>query len=144
MRQNLSTLAVQSAQSGRQIASQTSETLNIGQSLLKELQTAEPAGRLVIDLEMALPRNPDLISDLALRDGDHLRIAKMRQEITLPDEVQDATSHHYIPSLTRDDYLSMSGNAIRRTNEKRIYVVRAVGSVVMPAAAAGRSGRAAI
>ena len=51
MRQDLSSLALQSAQSGGQMASQAAETLNIGQSLLKDLQAAEPVGRLVIDLD---------------------------------------------------------------------------------------------
>jgi polysaccharide export outer membrane protein len=129
MRQDLSSLALQSAQSGAQMATQASETLNIGQSLLKDLQMAEPVGRLVIDLEKVLAAQPGLISDLVLRDGDHLRIPKMPQEVTVLGEVQNATSHLFIPSLTRDDYLRMSGGATRRADDKRIYVVRASGSV---------------
>ena len=129
MRQDLSSLALQSAQSGAQMATQASETLNIGQSLLRDLQMAEPVGRLVIDLEKVLAAQPDLISDLVLRDGDHLRIPKMPQEVTVLGEVQNATSHLFIPSLTRDDYLRMSGGATRRADDKRIYVVRASGSV---------------
>jgi protein involved in polysaccharide export with SLBB domain len=129
MRQDLSSLALQSAQSGAQMATQASETLNIGQSLLKDLQAAEPVGRLVIDLDTVLAAQPDRVSDLVLRDGDHLRIPKMPQEVTVIGEVQNATSHLYMPNLTRDDYLSMSGGVTRRADGKRIYVVRASGSV---------------
>jgi protein involved in polysaccharide export with SLBB domain len=129
MRQDLSSLALQSAQSGGQIASQAAETLNIGQSLLRDLQAAEPVGRLVIDLDRVLAAQPDRVSDLVLRDGDHLRIPKMPQEVTVIGEVQNATSHLYMPNLTRDDYLSMSGGLTRRADGKRIYVVRASGSV---------------
>ncbi|MEI2790787.1 MAG: SLBB domain-containing protein [Steroidobacteraceae bacterium] len=63
MRQDLSSLALQSAQSGAQMATQASETLNIGQSLLKDLQAAEPVGRLVIDLDTVLAAQPDRVSD---------------------------------------------------------------------------------
>ena len=129
MRQDLSSLALQSAQSGGQIASQAAETLNIGQSLLRDLQAAEPVGRLVIDLDSVLAAQPDRVGDLVLRDGDHLRIPKMPQEVTVIGEVQNATSHLYMPDLTRDDYLSMSGGVTRRADDKRIYVVRASGSV---------------
>ena len=87
------------------MASQAAETLNIGQSLLKDLQAAEPVGRLVIDLDTVLAAQPDRVGDLVLRDGDHLRIPKMPQEVTVIGEVQNATSHLYMPSLTRDDYL---------------------------------------
>jgi len=129
MRQDLSSLALQSAQSGGQMASQAAETLNIGQSLLKELQAAEPVGRLVIDLDRVLAAQPDRVGDLVLRDGDRLRIPKMPQEVTVIGEVQNATSHLYMPSLTRDDYLSMSGGLTRRADGRRTYVVRASGSV---------------
>jgi protein involved in polysaccharide export with SLBB domain len=129
MRQDLSSLALQSAQSGGQMATQATETLNIGQSLLMDLQLAEPVGRLVIDLDRVLAQEPGLVSDLVLRDGDHLRIPKMPQEVTVLGEVQNATSHLFIPSLTRDDYLRMSGGATRRADDKRTYVVRASGSV---------------
>ena len=70
-----------------------------------------------------------MVGDLVLRDGDHLRIPKMPQEVTVIGEVQNATSHLFMPDLTRDDYLSMSGGVTRRADDKRIYVVRASGSV---------------
>jgi len=122
-------LAVQSAQPGRQTASQASESLNIGQSLLKELQTAEPVGPLVIDLERVLAAESDLISDPVPRNADHLRIPRMPQEVIVLSDVQNATSHLYMPSLRRDNYFRMSASATRRTDDKHIYVVRASGIV---------------
>ncbi len=53
----------------------------------------------------------------------------MPQEVTVIGEVQNATSHLYDPNLTRDDYLSMSGGPTQKADDKRIYVVRANGSV---------------
>ena len=45
-------------------------------------------------------------------------------------EVQSATSHVYDGSLGRDDYINLSGGVTARADEKRIYVVRANGSVI--------------
>ncbi len=129
MRQDLSSIALQAAQAGGAMASQASETLSIGQTLLADLQAAEPVGRLVIDLDRVLAVQPGLVGDLVLRGGDRLRIPKTPQEVTVMGEVQNATSHLFVTGLTRDDYLGMSGGFTRRADGKRIYVVRANGSV---------------
>lgn len=129
MRQDLGTLALQSSQGGGQMGMQAAETLSLGQSLLKDLQDAEPVGRLVIDMERVLVAEAGSSNDLVLRGGDRLRIPKMPQEVTVIGEVQNATSHVYDPSLSRDDYIRMSGGATQKADGRRIYVVRANGSV---------------
>jgi protein involved in polysaccharide export with SLBB domain len=129
MRQDLGSLALQASQAGGTAANQASETLAVGQSLLRDLQSAQPVGRLVIDLERVLAAEPGSSDDLVLRGGDRLRVPKLPQEVSVIGEVQNATSHLYDPSLTRDDYLRMSGGTTRRADDKRIYVVRANGSV---------------
>ena len=63
-------------------------------------------------------------------DGDALLVPKQSQEVTVIGEVQNATSHLYRPGLSRDDYISLSGNMTRKADDGRIYVVRADGSVV--------------
>jgi hypothetical protein len=110
-------------------AKQSSETLAVGQSLLRDLQAAEPVGRLVIDLDRAMAAEPGSSDDLVLRGGDCLRVPKRPQEVTVVGEVQNSTSHLFDPTLTRDDYLRMSGGTTQRADGKRIYVVRANGSV---------------
>ena len=129
MRQDLGALALQATQTGGQAASQAAETLAIGQSLLDELQAAEPVGRLVIDLDRVLAAAPGSSNDVILKAGDRLRIPRQAQEVTVIGEVQNATSHLYDPELARDDYLSMSGGTTKKADKKRIYVVRANGSV---------------
>jgi protein involved in polysaccharide export with SLBB domain len=129
MRQDLGSLALQGAQVGGVAATQASETLAIGQSLLNDLQSAEPIGRLVIDLETVLASEPGSSGDLMLRNGDRLRVPKQMQEVTVIGEIQSATSHLYDPSLSRDDYLRMSGGPTQKADKSRIYVVRANGSV---------------
>jgi protein involved in polysaccharide export with SLBB domain len=129
MRKDLGTLALQASQTGGQAATQAAETMAIGQSLLDDLQKAEPVGRLVIDLNRVMAAVPGSSDDLILKSGDRLRIPKRSQEVTIIGEVQNSTSHLYDPALTRDDYLRMSGGTTSRADEKRIYVVRANGSV---------------
>jgi polysaccharide biosynthesis/export protein len=130
LRQDLSALALQSAQAGGGLGgSQAGETLSVGQSLLNDLQSAEPVGRLVIDLDMVLAAAPGSPNDLILKAGDRLRIPRQSQEVTVIGEVQNATSHLYDPSLSREDYLRRSGGTTKRADGNRIYVVRANGSV---------------
>ena len=129
MRQDLGALALQATQTGGQAASQAAETLAIGQSLLDDLQNAEPVGRLVIDLDRVLAAEPKSSNDVILKAGDRLRIPRQAQEVTVIGEVQNSTSHLYDPALARDDYLRMSGGTTKKADKKRIYVVRANGSV---------------
>jgi protein involved in polysaccharide export with SLBB domain len=129
MRQDLGTLALQASQAGGTAASQASETLEVGQSLLRDLQAAEPVGRLVIDLDRAMAAEPGSSDDLVLRGGDRLRVPKRPQEVTVIGEVQNSTSHLFDPSMTRDDYLRMSGGTTQKADNRRIYIVRANGSV---------------
>jgi len=129
MRQDLGSLALQASQGGGPGAAQASETLAVGQTLLADLQAAEPVGRLVIDLDRVLAATPGSTDDLILRGGDRLRIPKRSQEVTVIGEVQNSTSHLFDPTLTRDDYLRMSGGTTQKADDKRIYVVRANGSI---------------
>jgi protein involved in polysaccharide export with SLBB domain len=129
LRQDLSTLALQVSQAGGTAASQASDTLAVGQSLLRDLQSAEPVGRLVINLERVMAAEPGSGDDVVLRGGDRLRVPKQPQEVTVIGEVQNATSHLFDPALTREDYLRLSGGTTKKADDKRIYVVRANGSV---------------
>jgi protein involved in polysaccharide export with SLBB domain len=106
------------------------QALTVGQSLLNQLKTTRAVGRLVIDLDGVLKSEPGSSGDIVLRDGDRLIIPKMKQEVTVLGEVQTNTSHFYRPSLSRDDYIGMSGGLSRKADKGRIYVVRADGSVI--------------
>ena len=124
---DLALLAVQSAQSREPTAAQT---LSTGQSLLAQLRNAEPTGRLVINLERALA-NVGGEDDIPLRGGDQLVVPRLKPYVTVIGEVQNATSHVWKSHLTRDDYVRLSGGTTSNADNKRIYVVRANGSVVV-------------
>ena len=129
LKQDLGTLALQATQTSGGSAQQASETLAIGQSLLTDLRNAEPVGRLVIDLDRIMADEPGSVADVILKDGDILRVPQTAQEVTVIGEVQSATSHLYNPALGRDDYIGLSGGTTQKADDKRIYVVRANGSV---------------
>lgn len=128
LQSDLASLALQSAAANQ---GQAGQALVVGQSLLSQLQSAEPVGRLVIDLA---PRgrasSGGFAGDIVLRDGDELVVPRQRQEVTVLGEVQSATSHFYRPEYERDDYISLSGGVTRKADRGKIYVVRANGSVI--------------
>ena len=125
---DLATLALQSSQLGD--ASQGAQALSVGQQLLVQLQTAEPVGRLVIDLPAVVAGEIGGPADVVLRTGDRLIVPPELQEVTVLGEVQNSTSHLYRAGVGRDDYISLSGGTTARADKRRIYVVRADGSVV--------------
>ena len=129
LKQDLGTLALQATQATTGAPQQASETLAIGQSLLADLRNAEPVGRLVIDLDRIMAADAASAADVILKDGDVLRVPQTAQEVTVIGEVQSATSHLYDPGFARDDYIRMSGGTTQKADDRRIYVVRANGSV---------------
>ena len=129
LQRDLGSLALQGVQASSAGAQQASETLSIGQSLLADLRNTKPVGRLVIDLDRVLAAEPGSPVDVILKDGDVLRVPKTAQEVTVIGEVQNSTSHLYDPSLDREGYVRLSGGTTQKADERRIYVVRANGSV---------------
>lgn len=126
MRADLGALALQAANAGQSAATQA---LQSGESLLVQLQGSRATGRFVIDLPGLLDMEVGSVKDVMLRDGDELVVPKKRQEVSVIGEVQNATSHLFLPNLARDDYIHLSGGTTRKADRNRIYVVRADGSV---------------
>jgi len=131
MRVELGVLALRAvATSAGSNTGNASSALIVGRSLLQQLQGEKAVGRLVIDLPRIVREPASSPYDVVLRDGDQLIVPKFEQEVTIIGEVQDPTSHLYNPDLSRDDYIRLSGGFTAQADRKRIYVVRADGSVV--------------
>ncbi len=127
LQNDLATMALQAAAANQQGAAQAA---TVGQTILNQLRSTKAVGRLVIDLEKAVAGDADSANSIVLRQGDMLVVPKRSQEITVIGEVQNATSHFFRSGLGRDDYIALSGGMTRKADQKRIYVVRANGSVV--------------
>lgn len=119
------------------------DAITVGQSLVAQLRSSEPVGRLVIDLR-AIYADPE--QDIVLKNGDTLMVPETTQSVTVLGEVQYATSHLFDAMLDRDDYILRSGGLTSRADRRRIYVVRASGEVVARGGSRwfSRSGRAEI
>jgi len=111
-------------------SSNSQQAVSIGQSLLEQLRTSEPTGRLVIDLGKVINGKNGDQNDIELRNGDKLMVPLRSQEVMVLGEVQYATSHLFTDGRGRNDYLDLSGGLTANADPKRIYVVRANGAVV--------------
>ncbi len=96
--------------------------------LLNDLGGAEPVGRLVVDLKQIL--SGDASRDIELRDGDRLVVPGQRRTVSIIGEVQMPSTYRYDDSLSVVDYIERTGGIKRRGDDKRIFVVRADGSVM--------------
>jgi protein involved in polysaccharide export with SLBB domain len=127
LQSDLASAALQAAAANQGSAGQA---LTVGQSLLNQLKETRAVGRLVIDVNAVIASPQGSANDVVLRQGDRLIIPKQKQEVTVIGEVQNTTSHFFRESLTRDDYIGLSGGATRKADRGRIYIVRADGSVI--------------
>lgn len=104
------------------------DALAVGQNLLQQVESAEPLGRLVINLPSLLVDSSR--QDLIVRDGDQLFIPRTRQEVSILGEVNYPTSHLYDSDLSVGDYIQLSGGLTQRSDAKRTYIIKANGQVV--------------
>lgn len=96
--------------------------------IIKSLGGSKLIGRLVIDLPLIL-KSPKT-ADFPLEDGDRLIIPIYNPSVSVVGEVQFATSHFYNAKLDAKDYIDRSGGTKKNADLKRIYVVKANGSVI--------------
>lgn len=113
-------------------AEEESGQLAAARSVLDELRGIEATGRLVIDLSEIMDGTAE--SDIVLRDGDQLFVPELQSAVTVIGEVQYPSSHNFRPGLDSGAYIDRSGGVTSNADLKRIYVVRANGSVEMPRA----------
>lgn len=99
----------------------------LGESLVEQLREAKAIGRLVVDLENVSRKN---VAGIELQNGDTIKVPLKPQEVTVIGEVQFPTSHLFSQNMARDDYIENSGGLTRNADKKKIYVVKANGSVI--------------
>lgn len=118
LQSDLATAAIASTKANEAAGSRA---LAVGQSLLTQLKTTKPVGRLAIDLNRVIAESPGSASDVLLKDGDELIVPKQKQEVTVIGEVQNSISHFYRDNLSRDEYITLSGGLTRKADRKPIY-----------------------
>ncbi|MFQ5642251.1 MAG: SLBB domain-containing protein [Thiogranum sp.] len=109
------------------------ETLGVASQMISELKTMKAVGRLVINLPRILESTGDgrrSRYDITLQDGDALYIPPVTQQVTVLGEIFHPTSHVWEPGMGRDDYINLSGGLTQKSDDGRIYVIRANGAVL--------------
>ena len=102
--------------------------------ILNNIEGTEAVGRMVIDLPAILVK-PEAY-DFQLEDGDRLDIPRYKPSVMVVGEVQFPTSHFFDNKLSVKDYIGRSGGTNQNADNKRIYVVKANGSVFLPSRSA--------
>lgn len=96
--------------------------------LLNDLASVEAVGRLVVDLPLIVQNEQNLV----LQNGDTLYVPSKRDSISVVGEINYATTHLYKAGISVNDYIKLSGGLKERADNKRIYIIKANGSVQMP------------
>lgn len=98
-------------------------------SAVARLRRLRPIGRIVLDLQ---PDSVgiDSIPDIALEDGDRFVVPRIPSNVTVQGQVYSANAFLFTPGEQVLKYLQRAGGPDREADKKRIFVLRADGSVV--------------
>ena len=111
----------------------TAQSTNVAaqnaRAAVQRLRTTEATGRIVLKLA---PNSAGIenVPDLALEDGDRFIIPRQPSSVTVAGEVYNASAFLFEPSLQVRNYVRDAGGPSRNADTKRIFVIRADGSVV--------------
>ena len=100
-----------------------------GKDAIAALKALKATGRLVIDLKGILA---GVNADIALEDGDSLRIPTFNGSVSIIGEVQRNVNYTYDSAKSLSDYIEMAGGYKDTADEKRVYVVKASGEIINP------------
>ncbi len=115
------------ATSGDQLAATASAA--DARSAVARLRRMQPIGRIVLDLRPD-SQGVDQIPDLALEDGDRFVVPRIPSNVNVQGQVYSANAFLFAPGQTVLKYLERAGGPDREADRKRIFVLRADGSVV--------------
>jgi polysaccharide export outer membrane protein len=127
-RELMSRYANATPQAGQTAADQQAQ-LEMQQAALVKLTAIKPTGRVVLAM------NPDAVAladipELDLEDGDTFYIPPRLSTVQVVGAVYNANAFRYEAGKRLVGYLNDSGGATREADQKRIFVIRADGSVV--------------
>jgi protein involved in polysaccharide export with SLBB domain len=99
------------------------------QALVAQLAKARPAGRVVLGIRCDAKTVED-IPDIPLEDGDSFYIPPRLGTVQVVGEVYNESAFRYEPKKPLSAYLNDSGGATRLADFKRVFLIRADGTVV--------------
>ena len=103
--------------------------LALQQTALSQLGSIKPTGRVVLGIRPDASTVAD-IPALTLEDGDTYYISPLPSTVEVDGAVYNANSFRYEAGKRLINYIKDAGGATREADKKRIFVVRADGTVV--------------
>ena len=103
--------------------------LAMQQTALAKLASIKPTGRVVLDMKPSADTIADM-PDFPLEDGDTFYIPPRLSTVEVAGAVYNANALRYEPGKRLIAYLNDAGGATREADQKRIFVIRADGTVV--------------
>ena len=99
------------------------------QTAIARLRRLQPIGRIVLDLKPD-STGIDSLPDLALEDGDRFVVPRVPPNVSVQGQVYSANAFVYTPGQHVINYLKRAGGPDRQADKKRMFIIRADGSVV--------------
>ena len=99
------------------------------ESAVSRLRRIQPIGRIVLDLKPN-SQGLDAIPEVALEDGDRFVVPRIPANVNVQGQVYSANAFLYEPGERVLNYLRRAGGPDRQADRKRIFLLRADGSVV--------------
>jgi protein involved in polysaccharide export with SLBB domain len=127
-RELISKYASATPQAGQTGADQQAQ-LAMQQAALARLNSIKPTGRVVLDMKPGAETFADM-PDLPLEDGDTFYIPPRLSTVQVAGAVYNANALRYEPGKRLIAYLNDAGGATREADQKRIFVIRADGTVI--------------
>jgi protein involved in polysaccharide export with SLBB domain len=110
-------------------AAEQQAQLGLQQALLTRLSAVQPTGRVVLEIK---PDAKSLagVPDFPLEDGDSYYIPPRRSTVQVAGAVYNQNAFQFASGKTLSAYLNDAGGVTREADAKRIYLIRADGTVV--------------
>ena len=129
MQRELVTKYANSAPQAGQSGADQQAQLAMQQAALARLTSIRPTGRVVLDMKPEAATVAD-IPDFPLEDGDTYYIPPRLSTVEVAGAVYNANAFRFEPGERLISYLNDAGGATREADPKRMFVIRADGTVV--------------
>jgi len=131
LEEDIYTLSSQAASTAidKEEAAIITQTLAAKKNLLDKMRSAQPTGRMVINLEDVLA-NPSSSHNFGLRAGDRLIVNKRPDFVNVMGEVFNPTALFAEKDKSVQYYLNLVGGATNNAEDDQIYLVKANGMVI--------------
>ncbi len=96
--------------------------------VVARLRSVQPIGRIVLEVKPD-SRGIDAVPDLPLEDGDRFVVPRVPSTVAVEGQVYSANAFVYVRGRRERDYLKQAGGPDRNADRKRMFILRADGSV---------------